>query len=383
MDVKRWMQRGVLLAFVLALFTGACPAQNATSAETQRQAAIALEQKGDSAGAEAAWRAVLESRPKNAEAYAHLGLLEARQEHYSDAVTLYRKAMALDPAMPELRLNLGLSLFKSGALKESIQTFEPLLKEQSPSSLDFRRLNVLIGMAHYALGEYVAAVPYLKQAAADDPRSLQLRLVLAESCMGAKQYPCVLDVYRQILMLNADSAEADMLAGDALEQMHDDPDAVRQFRAAVKENPHEPNVHFGLGYLLWRLKQYREASQQFEAELANVPDHVEALAYLGDAKMHLQQPAAALPLLERASRLDPDLELARVDLGTLYLEANRPSDAQREFEAAVRLSPKDPDAHWRLARFYQATGKTSEARAEFITTRNLLQATNDTGGKAR
>ena len=98
------------------------------SAEDQRQTAIALEQQGNASAAETAWRAFLKDHPSDSEAYAHLGFLEARQEHYTEAVTFYRKALALNPAMPGLRLNLGLALFKSGELKEAIQTFKSSLK---------------------------------------------------------------------------------------------------------------------------------------------------------------------------------------------------------------------------------------------------------------
>ena len=41
-----------------------------------------------------------------------------------------------------------------------------------------------------------------------------------------------------------------MLAGEALDEMKDKAGATQQFRAAVKADPKEPNVHFGLGYLL-------------------------------------------------------------------------------------------------------------------------------------
>ena len=36
---------------------------------------------------------LLKAHPADAEAYAHLGFLEARQEHYKEAVPLYRKAL--------------------------------------------------------------------------------------------------------------------------------------------------------------------------------------------------------------------------------------------------------------------------------------------------
>jgi tetratricopeptide (TPR) repeat protein len=263
MDLKRVAHLGIALAAAMAMGpvngAGQAPVadqrQAVTAADDQRQTAFAMEQQGKNAEAETAWRAVLQGHPADAEAYAHLGFLEARQERYTEAVPLYRKALTLNPAMPGLRLNLGLSLFKSGAPKQAIQTFLPLLKSAPPSSPEALRLATLIGLAHYGLGEYATAVPYLKQATAADPRNLPFRLALAHSCLWSKQYQCVLDVYKEILSLNAESAEADMLAGEALDEMKNTAGATEQFRAAVKADPREPNVHFGLGYLLWGLMQ--------------------------------------------------------------------------------------------------------------------------------
>jgi tetratricopeptide (TPR) repeat protein len=363
------------LAILLVTVAASCPGQIAATT-ADRQTAIALEQQGDNAAAEIAWRALLKVDQANAEAYAHLGFLEARQGHYTEAVAFYRKALSLDPAMPSLRLNLGLSLFKSDALKEAIETLNPLLSTEPPSSPEVQRLNVLIGMAYYGLGENAAAVPYLRAATARDPQSLPLRLTLAQSCMKSKQFQCVLDVYQEIVMLNAESAEADLLAGEALEEMKDDPGAIQQFRAAVKANDKEPNVHFSLGYLLWKLKQYREAAHEFEAELANVPNHVQALAYLGDAEMRLQDPQATPHLLE-AVRLEPGMKLAHLDLGILYADGGRGDDALRELRQAAALSPNDVDVHWRLGRLYQAAGRKDEAKAEFDKTRALQKAADN------
>src|SRR5438874_1434332 len=196
-------------------------------------------------------------------------------------------------------------------------------------------------MSHYGLGEYRAAVPYLKQGTASDPQNLPFRLVLAHSCLWSKQFQCVLDVYHEILMLNAESAEADMLAGEALDEMNDHAGATQQFRAAVKADPKEPNVHFGLGYLLWTQVQYDEAAQEFQAELANVPDHVQALIYLADANIKMNRPEIALPLVEKAIHLNPGIEMAHLDLGILYADAGRQNDALRELKLAAKLSPND------------------------------------------
>jgi tetratricopeptide (TPR) repeat protein len=375
--VKRIAQPGLAVALALAS-AAMCAAQSAAVSDDKRQAAIASEQQGRYLEAEAAWRAVLESQPTNAEAYAHLGLLEAQQGHYKEAVPLYRKAIELNPSMQGLQLNLGLSLFKSGAMKEAADTFAPMLKDQPPSSPEALRLTTLIGLAYYGSGDYAAAVPFLEQATAADPQNLPFRLALAHSCLWSKQYQCVLDVYHQILTLNAESAEADMLAGEALDEMKDKAGATQQFRAAVKADPKEPNVHFGLGYLLWGLLQLDEAAQEFQAELDNNPDHAQALTYLADCHMKLNKPEGAIALLERAIQIDPSIGLAHLDLGILLGNAGRTDEALRELKIAVNLNPDDESVHWQLARFYQATGRRDEAKAEFEKTKSLQKASDQT-----
>lgn len=363
----------------MLLFASCSLAQQAPpSAASLRDTAAALEQQGNFPQAEAAWREVLKTHPSDAEACAHLGYLESQQQHYPEAIAHYRKALALQPAMPGLRLNLGLALFKSGDLHGAIVAFTPLLKSEPPSSPEALRINSLLGLAHYGLGDYAAAVPFLKTAAAHDPQNLQFRLLLARSCLASRQFPCVLDAYHQILTLNAESAEADMLAGQAYDEMHNHQGAIEQFRAAVKADPREPNVHFGLGYLLWTQNQFDEAAREFQAELANVPDNAQAMTFLADCDMQLNRAGDAPALLEKAIAIDPKIARAHLDLGILAADAGHQEQAIRELKIAAALTPSDPDPHWRLGRLYQAMGRKAEARAELATTSSLHKAANDT-----
>ena len=382
MFAKRIIQPGIalLLSAAAAAITAsqACAFQPANQAANQtanqtanqaqeRQAALALEQQGRDAEAEAAWRAYSKLRPASPEPYAHLGLIEARQQHYKEAIPLYRKALALDSNVSAVRRDLGLAYFKSGDLRGAIGEFGILLKNQPD---DFQ-LTTLTGMAYYGLADYKEAVPYLQQAAQADKTSLPLRLALAHSCLWSKQYQCVMDTYHEILALNSESAEADMLAGEALDEMKDNAGSTAMFRAAVKANPKEPNVHFGLGYLLWTQKQFAEAASEFQAELVNDPNHVQALVYLGDAEIQLNQMAAAKPYLERALRLDPTQGLGHLDLGIIDTEEDHSTAALRELTLAEKLIPNDVNVHWRLGRLYRTMGKPELAKAEFAKASNL------------
>jgi tetratricopeptide (TPR) repeat protein len=363
---------------LLVLGAGVCVAQSAATMDVQRQQAFALEQQNKIAEAETAWRDIVKAYPSDPEGYAHLGFLEAKQERYKEAVPFYRKALALDAAMPGLKMNLGLAQFKSGALKEAIETFNGLLEREPAGSPEALRLTTLIGIAHFGLGEFAAAVSDLKQATDADKQNLPFRLMLAQSCLASKQYQCVMDVYHEILLLNAESAEADMLAGEALDETKDHDGAITQFRAAVKADPKVPNVHFGLGYLLWSQSKYEEAAPEFQAELNNVPENAQAMAYLADTDMKLNHPEAAGPLIDHAIRIDPGLELPHLDRGILDADADRHEDALREFQTAAKLNPLDVNAHYRLARLYQAMGRKDEAKVEFDKTSSLHKAENAT-----
>ncbi|MBS1805294.1 MAG: tetratricopeptide repeat protein [Acidobacteria bacterium] len=338
--------------------------QTATQAGKLRDSAIALEQQGNVPEAEQAWHAYLKAHQSDPEPYAHLGLLEAQQQRYKEAIPLYRKALALNPWMPGLRLNLALALFKGGDLKGAIPQFNILLKTVPANSPEALRYKILLGMAHYGVGQFAEAAPYLRTAADADTQNLSIRLALAHSLLWSKQFAKVLEVYKEILALDPDSAEADMLAGEALDETRDTPGAIEMFRKAVKAKPNQPNAHFGLGYLLWTRQQYTEALPEFKAELALDPNHAQSLLYIGDSHVQMNQYSEAAPLLQQAVKLDPSLGLAHLDLGIIAATEGRNEDALREFLASEKLNPNDVNVHWRLGRLYRAIGKKAESKAE-------------------
>lgn len=358
----------------LAILIAAVGIVTTAAAQTDPgQVAYSLEREGRLPEAAAAWGALAKQYPSNPEPLAHLGLIESKQEHYPEAIKYYKRAMTLNPAMPGLRLNLGIALFKAGEYRQAIADLDPLLRAHP----DDQQLTILIGMSHYGLNQFAAAAPLLLKASKQDPQNPTLLLTLAHACLFASQYPCVQDAYHRLIALNADSAEVHMLVGEMLDQTKDPVGAVREFRAAIAADPKEPNVHFGLGYLLWTKGQYPEAAQEFQKEIDNDPNHVQAMLYLADAKMQMNQMDDARPLLERIGKLDPNIAMQHLDLGIVYADAGRKEDARAQFEAAIKLSPKNVNAHYRLARLYRSMGLTAQAKAEFDKAGSLNKAEDE------
>lgn len=364
------MDGGLILGVVLL---SACGASRAIAQEDPAQRALSLQREGKIVEAETAWQELAKQHPMSPEPLAELGLLEARQERYAEAITWYKKAMALNPTLPGLRLNLGLAYFKAADYPTALQELEPLLKAQP----DDQQLTILVGMAHYGLGQFAAASPLLKRAADHDAQNLTLLLTLAHSCLLSSRYPCVVDTYHRIIALNSESAEADMLVGEALDEMKDTEGAIRELRAAVAVNPKEPNVHFGLGYLLWKKNNYTDAAPEFRAEIENDPQHFQAMLYLADSDVQMNQLDEARKLLEKLEGININSYKEHLDLGIVYAEEGKNQAALAEFQKAVKLNPSESSAHWRMGRLYRSMGRAAEAKAEFEKTKNMNKAEDD------
>jgi len=189
--------------------------------------------------------------------------------------------------------------------------------------------------------------------------------------MGSKQYQCVLDVHEQILALKGESAEADMLAAQAFDQMGNNVAAEKQLRAVAQINPREPNVHFGLGYLLWKQSQWSDAAQEFQLELDGDPKHKISRIYLADAWVQQGEFGKAQSELEDLVSNDQSEPPVHRDLGIIYANAGRNDDAIRELRLAVKLDPDDPETHSEIAKVLRATGKTNEESAKSTSIKSL------------
>ncbi len=299
---------------------------------------------------------------------ANLGVSLARKSDYREAIQAYQRAIAIDPGLPGIYLNLGLAWFKLGNFHEAIAAFE---KENAKAPSD--QANTLLAMSYFGLHQYRQAAERLKPLAAAQPQNEELSYLLAKCYLWSGQNDEAMALFKSLLDRNPNSVAAHMLMGEALDAAYRTEDAIAEFEAAAKAAPSQPDVHFGLGYLYWKQKRYADAEREFRQELSNHPKNAQASAYLGDVLMKATRNKEAAELLKKSIGLRNDLHVPHEDLAILYAESKHYDAAIAEFREAIRTDPTNFDSHYRLARLYRELGRRADADAEFAIVQKLHQ----------
>ena len=173
--------------------------------------------------------------------------------------------------------------------------------------------------------------------------------------------------------LAPDSAEAHELLGRALEARGDLVGALSAYRAAMARSPRLPGVHFLIGNILWKQRDFEAAQPEMEAELRGNPHHALANLRLGQILLAMDQPGAAAEHLREAVGADNASIEAHQALGKAYRALRDYQQALREFQIVASRRPQDDAVHAQLATVYRSLGQTARARAEMETQRRLLQ----------
>ncbi len=128
-------------------------------------------------------------------------------------------------------------------------------------------------------------------------------------------------------------------------------DAVDEFKAALEEDPDDPDSHYQLGATYLAMAQPTALGQpanfevlelaraELEKAMELAPDKAEPLVGMGHYYMTRNELANAIEALEKALELDPDLPEALFALGNAYAAAGKPSEAKEALEKFLDTDP--------------------------------------------
>src|SRR5262249_27341272 len=134
-----------------------------------------------------------QQHPPQALEQARLGVSLAQNGRDTEAIRAYQRAIAIDPTLPGIDLNLGLAYFKSGKFREALPSFE---KENANAPSD--RVTILLGMSQFGLGQYREAAARLKPLVEAQPDNTELSYLLAKCYLWSGQTKEAMDLFERL-----------------------------------------------------------------------------------------------------------------------------------------------------------------------------------------
>lgn len=160
------------------------------------------------------------------------------------------------------------------------------------------------------------------------PQNARGRNNLGVALMVRGWLPEAMDQYRQALRFQPDYAEAHNNFGNALER-------ADKLEEAVRIKPDFAEAHGNLGIALEEAGKMPEAISHFEDALRIQPDYAEAHYALGLALDTAGREPEAIGHYEQALRIRPDFADAHNHLGLALAQTGRIPEAVRHWEQAL------------------------------------------------
>lgn len=308
------------------------------------------------------FEAVLALDPKNAEAYANLGVIEYFQRDYQKASQHLRKALAIDPSLPKTQALLGICQKRLG--DPSART----LLEKSFAKLKDKALRIQVGMELATLydqqGDPGGTAAVMRTLVDLDPDNVDV-LFMAQRTYSE----LAADTLNKLAVLAPGSARMQQTIAERLVNGGDLKGAIEHYRNALQVDPRLPGVHFELGEALFELAS-GDASAQAEAEkelrttITFEGDSAKVQDAFGGIALAKSDARSAYGHYARAYALDSGDPAAQLGLGHVLLVMGRPQEARKYLEMVVQSDPLNETAHYRLAMAYRRLQMTEAAQKE-------------------
>ena len=303
-----------------------------------------------------------------ARASMNLGVMHAQAQRFSRAAELFAEASDADPEFPQVQYSLGVAYFNAQQYDKATGPLTRALAADA-GNVSIRRM---LGLAWFQAENYIKAAELLAtDPARDSDPSLQFAYATALVRTGRAEE--AQPVFDRLLERHGDSAELQVLLGQAHAHQGDYTAAIESLRRALQLQPKVAEANTTLGIIYLKQGRLPEAREALRTELATHPNDARArqtLATVLDLEGDYDQ---ALEVLRPLVRAKPDFADGRYLFGKVLLAKGAAAEAVEELRAAVRLAPEDANAHYQLGQAYQKLGQSDLAEQHFTLFRQLKE----------
>src|SRR5580704_17169592 len=330
------MPPSVVLVLLLAFQTRS---QIGLQLNLAEQGLKALDEKRYQAAVDSLSKAV-GADPKDYSLHFNLALAYSLMGKHAEAIPEYKKTLELKPGLFEAELNIGISLLREKQPAEAV----PYLTDAAAQNPKQYRPSFYLAEALFGAGDAAKAEQAYTAALAIDPKAPAAELGLAHTLAKQERLDDAAAHFKKAAELNA-SYRDDLLELASLYETAKQPE---QAMAIYQQFPENPGAQERMGDLLLKAGKPADAIPCFQIAVAKSPTEANRAA-LAEAYLKNNEPGKAQPLVEQILAADPDNFEIRMLHGRLIRDQRKFPDAAAEFERATKLKPDAPQAWSELA----------------------------------
>jgi tetratricopeptide (TPR) repeat protein len=288
--------------------------------------------------------AAVEINPSLALSHTNLGNVYLKQGNFDKAVAEYKKALHTSDDDAKTHNNLGNAMGSVGRYADAVREYKIALDLDPNLTEAYRN----IAGAYRQTGEYEQSILALKKALEFEPQSSELYAQFGETYAAMQDYDRAIPMFIRALSLKPDTAVSTNLAYAYMQKGQYD-NAIEQFTVALRQEPLNANVYYGLAQAYNKLGKFDEEIAAYKQAVAVNPKMTGALLNLGNAYQEKKMYDAAIREYKKALVAEPNNARLYYNIGVAYSRLEKHAEAAKEFVAAIALDPKFPDAHSGLA----------------------------------
>lgn len=207
----------------------------------RKEKALGLLKNGQQQRAATLYKKVIDNDSRDVEAWMMLGIIQGMINKMELAEVSLRKAVSLQPNIPEAHFNLGNALKAQGKLNEAASSFKRAISLQ-PKFGAFNNL----GNTYQALGEYGLAIANYRKAIAIKPDDASVYYNLAMALRANNELQQAKIAYKQAIELRSDFASAYNNLGLVYMDQRQIEKAQHCYRKALELDPQLMYAHSSL-----------------------------------------------------------------------------------------------------------------------------------------
>ncbi|MBN2383757.1 tetratricopeptide repeat protein [bacterium] len=291
---------------------------------------------------------LLKEQPDNTDYLHYLGLIFEKKDEYTKSIEQYQRIIELEPQNAEAYKLIGTVYFNQKIYDRTI-SFLTICLELKPQQADVQKM---IADAQLALEQIAEAELSYKNAIQIDPRYMDAYLALVGIYKAHNRIEEAITLLNGILVWNTTTTKVYCLLGEIYDNQskasnaQNAQDLKRQaqenFEKCLSLDPQNRDVVISLARIHISNGNLEKGASLYQSYLIRQPRDGDIHFELGTIYHRLKQYKFAYDHYSQARDISPNDPRIWANLGTLYYDMDNPKESRRAFQRSLELDPNQP-----------------------------------------